>query len=172
VTVRIRTVIRGPSSGRRGPNTSPDLARTGSDGVAEVHKRQAAARVRATFSSRSTARSFASAEARLFPRIHRPEPLVHLDRRRLQNRLSVSKMEASPSFTKRVGEGQPRAAASLYDPLEELQRGSLSRFAMTTASKISPFGQQFRPGHALRLRPQNFVSRVALGDAYRWQQAS
>jgi hypothetical protein len=75
VTVRIQVVVLGPSTGGQGPNTSPDLAWTGSDGVAEVHKRQAAARVRAAFSSRSTARAFASAEARLFPRIHRSGPL-------------------------------------------------------------------------------------------------
>jgi hypothetical protein len=67
VTVRLRTVILGPSSGGQGPNTSPNLARTGSDGVAEGHKRRAAARVCATFSSKSTARAFAWAEARLFP---------------------------------------------------------------------------------------------------------
>jgi hypothetical protein len=99
VTVRIQAVVLGPNTGGQGPNTSPDLARTGSDGVAEVHKRQAAARVCAAFSSRSTARAFASVEARLFPRIHRSGPLVRLDRRRPQNRLSVRKMEASPSFT-------------------------------------------------------------------------
>jgi hypothetical protein len=50
VTVRIHAVILGPSSSDQGPNTSPDLARTGSNGVAEGHKRQAAARVCAAFS--------------------------------------------------------------------------------------------------------------------------
>jgi hypothetical protein len=78
VTVRIRAVSLRLSSGGKGP----DLARTGSDGVAEGHKRQAAARVWAAFSSRSTARALASAEARLFRRIHDPGPLVHLDLRR------------------------------------------------------------------------------------------
>jgi hypothetical protein len=43
VTVRIQVVVLGPSTGGQGPNTSPDLAWTGSDGVAEVHKREAAA---------------------------------------------------------------------------------------------------------------------------------
>jgi hypothetical protein len=83
VTVRIQAVVLGPNTGGQGPNTSPDLARTGSDGVAEVHKRQAAARVCAAFSSRSTARAFASVEARLFPRIHRSGRRCHtnLDRR-------------------------------------------------------------------------------------------
>jgi hypothetical protein len=33
VTVRIHAVILGPSSSDQGPNTSPDLARTGSNGV-------------------------------------------------------------------------------------------------------------------------------------------
>jgi hypothetical protein len=52
---------------RQSPKTSPDLARTDSNGVAEAHKRQAAACVCAAFSSRSTARAFASAEFVYFP---------------------------------------------------------------------------------------------------------
>src|ERR1700722_3944397 len=56
--------------------------------------------------------------------------------------------------------------------LRSFSAAAWSRFAMTTASKISPFGQHNAGRHALRLRPQNFVSRVAPGVAYRSQQAS
>jgi hypothetical protein len=39
---------------------------------------------------------------------------------------------------KAIGDDAPRSAIFLHDTLEKLQRSSLSRFAVTTASKNSP----------------------------------
>src|ERR1700722_9662115 len=69
--------------------------------------------------------------------------------------------------SKRVGDDNLGRPYPFMIRLRNFSAAALSRFAMTTASKIFPFGQPFRPRHALRLRPQNFVSRVAPGVAYR-----
>jgi len=69
--------------------------------------------------------------------------------------------------SKRVGDDNLGRPYPFMIRLRNFSAAALSRFAMTTASKIFPFGQPFRPRHALRVRPQNFVSRVAPGVAYR-----